>query len=502
MKRSGGVCFSLPDGRARGMPRAEAIQTLCLVILALPLAAHVGSPDIFFQGAAGPYKLLVTIRPPEVVPGVAEIEIRSASPDVRQIHILPLRLTTQPQFAPVPDLARPSKEDPQFFTGSLWLMATGSWQVRINADGSRGSGALSVPVPALPLRVLGVERLLGAILIPLMLALAFGLVSIAGAAVREAPLEPGIAPDGARIGQARKAMAVAAVIVAGALAFGWWWWNSEDGVYRKYVFKPLSLNASVLDGSLLVLRFDDPGWLTRRTGDLLPDHGHLMHLYIVRVPAMDLVWHLHPELNQTGAFQQQLPTMPAGRYALFGDIVHANGLPETATTQLSLPAIEGRPLNGDDAAGVAEPIARTLGQPTGRSVSQLDAACRMIWDRGSAPLHSRQPYIFQFRIEDAQGRPAPDMELYMGMLGHAAFVRTDLSVFAHVHPSGSVPMAALALTQPDNPHAAHAMAAAGTLPSAVSFPYGFPKPGAYRIFVQVKRGGQIETGIFDATVEN
>jgi hypothetical protein len=130
----------------------------------------------------------------------------------------------------------------------------------------------------------------------------------------------------------------------------------------------------------------------------------------------------------------------------------------------------------------------------------------MIWDRAAAPLHSRQPYLFQFRIEDAQGKPAPDMELYMGMPGHAAFVRTDLSVFAHVHPSGSVPMAALALTQPGNPHAAHAMAGAGALPgalpAAVSFPYGFPKPGAYRIFVQVKRGGQIETGIFDAKVEN
>src|ERR1700677_1609040 len=174
-------------------------KRLLLIIAAIPLSAHVGSPDVFFEGNAGPYKLLVTIRPPEVVPGVAEIEIRSASPDVRQIHILPLRLTTQPQFAPVPDLARPSKEDPQFFTGSLWLMATGSWQVRINADGDRGSGTLSIPVPALPQRVLSVQRLLGAILIPLMLALAFGIVSIAGAAAREAPLEPGIAPDRARV---------------------------------------------------------------------------------------------------------------------------------------------------------------------------------------------------------------------------------------------------------------------------------------------------------------
>jgi hypothetical protein len=98
----------------------------------------------------------------------------------------------------------------------------------------------------------------------------------------------------------------------------------------------------------------------------------------------------------------------------------------------------------------------------------------------------------------------------MGMAGHAEFVSTDLSVFAHVHPAGSVSMAALELARTGQSEASMKMLAGATitmpksnapLPAEVSFPYGFPRPGDYRIFVQVKRAGRIETGVFDAHVE-
>jgi hypothetical protein len=495
---------------------------LCLV--AWPAFAHVGSPDVFFEGAAGPYRLFVTVRLPQVIPGVAEIEIRGESNDVREVHIVPLRLSGPgSQYAPTPDLVQRSERDSQLFAGSLWLMEGGSLQVRIQADGDRGRGEVSVPVPSTPQRVLPMQKGLGVVLFALMILLAAGLVSIAGAAARESDLEPGASPVAAQVRHARRVMALAALLVLGLIYVGRRWWNLEARDYAASVYKSPPVSATLEPGGRLVLRGEGgtvvivPGrsvaraLSSRKLDDLVPDHNHLMHLFLLRGPALDRFYHLHPEQIGTGVFAQDLPTVSAGHYRIFADIVHRSGFPETLVGEVDLPEVAGKPLVNDD----CEWSGTALSQSAEDSVkSRLPDGGRLVWDRDAslhgAPLRANVPVSFRFRVEDKDGQPAQDLEPYMGMAGHAEFVRADCAVFAHVHPAGSVSMAALELAEsgllpgPGGAGMSISMGAhAGmttsseALPPEVSFPYGFPRPGQYRIFVQVKRAGRIETGVFE-----
>jgi hypothetical protein len=469
------------------------MRFLILFALVSACQAHVGSPDVFYEGSAGPYRLMVTIRPPQVVPGVAEVEIRSASPDVREIRVAPVPLTgPAAQYPPTPDILRQSKEDPQFYTGSVWLMACCSWQVRIYADGAQGKAEMAVPVAGIATRTLRMEKTMGAVLLFFLILLGIGAVSISGAYAREAQLPPGSQPDPLQKRRGRRAMLVSGALVVAMIYLGKLWWDSDDNAFQRFIYKPLKMTATLEPGGRLALHLETSGWL-QHVDDLLPDHTHLMHLYLIRLPDMERVWHLHPEMTGAGNFSQDLPNIPQGRYQIYADIVHGNGLPETLMTQIELPDVPGKPLTGDDAAGKGPPLS---GSAANRTVADLSDGYRLIWDRPAALLPGRLT-SFQFRVEDRDGKPAADLELYMGMQGHAAFIKTDGSVFAHIHPSGTVPMAALALAQAD-PHAGHNMGRS-SLPPVVSFPYALPKPGAYRMIVQIKRASRVETAIFDVT---
>jgi len=157
-----------------------------------------------------------------------------------------------------------------------------------------------------------------------------------------------------------------------------------------------------------------------------------MHLFIVRIPDMKAFWHLHPDQTQPGDFAVNLPIMPEGQYKLYADIVHHTGFPETQVATVNLPAVTGERLSGDDA-----------GSSTWLPLIEWRSSPAAIAWYGSATIFLSTIFLsktvlskpgsrtgFRFRIEDKDGKPAADLEPYMGMAAHAVFLSTDGNTFA------------------------------------------------------------------------
>jgi hypothetical protein len=300
------------------------------------------------------------------------------------------------------------------------------------------------------------------------------------------------------------------VLVAGIfyLAFAWWEADALHHARLTRLFKAPPVAVTLEEDSRLKLTATDPVWVKYRIMDkLLPDHGHLMHLFLIRTPAFDRFWHLHPVRTEDGGFEVNLPPLDAGRYQVFADVVDESGFPWTLVGTIDLPQIKGAALSPDDSGGSFAPRAEN---GSGSATDVLRDGTRVVWQH--EPLEKNIPLNLRFSVEDADGSPVRDMEPYMGMAAHLEIVRSDLSVFAHIHPAGSAPMAAVMLangeTGASSASSLHGMSMPNdstmTMPAKVepelSMPYGFPKSGVYRIFVQFKRGNRIETAVFDTQV--
>jgi len=491
---------------------SRALRLAALAAIALVASAHVGSPDTFFEGAAGPYPVRVIVRSPGVVPGLAQITVRLlGATRVQRVLVLPVYWDPRTAAPPPPDIAARVPGDSTLYGAALWLMTGGSYSVQVTVQGDAGVGTAQVPVMAVATRRLALQWSLGAGLLAFGVFLCVGAVTLVGAAVRESGLEAGAAPDPRRTRGARIAMLVSVAVLAGALLGGRAWWNAVDAQYRSGLYQALHATASVrVDGGGRVLRLaiDDTSWTNPRHQwtPLVPDHGHLMHLFLVRDSTVSAFAHLHPLPRDSTTFEAALPPLPAGTYRVYADIVHESGFAETLVATIALPPPAGpwRPSDRDDAWTGNEK------RETG-NVSDLADGSTMIWDRSAAPIVVDQEAPLRFVVTDPGGRPAT-LEPYMGMAGHAMLTRDDGAVFVHLHPAGSVSLAALETFQLRQPGDTIRGALAKRLTTmqmgnrreselrsgAVTFPY--PKPGHYRIWVQVKRGSRILTGAFDASV--
>lgn len=497
----------------------KLVKTAALAMLALVVSAHVGSPDVFFSGRAGPYDLLVVVRPPEVVPGVARVTVRAPA-DVRDVALRPVFWRAGSRGAPSADHMRALAGATGTFEGSLWLMARGAYSVDVVVDGARGNAHVLVPVASVATGRLAMSPALGGLLVILGLFLCAGLVNIVYKAAGESLIELSASLDEARIRRARRVAGVALPIVALAVVGGASWWRGVDRDYQSTLYHPSPLELS-LRGRDLSVELTDTVWQPpRRPSALMPDHGKLMHLFLIRTDDARAFAHLHPVPLDTSAipkFVTRVPPLPPGRYNVYGDVVHETGFERTLVGALSLdaPLTECRassgtncgppPADPDDAWFIGD-ASRT------NSVALADGSTMMLSVVPDAPLQAGRDVTLRLMVRDPSGKPAL-LERYLGMSAHGVVTRVDGAVYVHLHPMGTVTTAAqdafVARDRGDTNRAGrlqlpsqaiHIRVQEALPPSAVEFPYAFPKSGDYRLFVQVKRDGRVLTGAYAVRV--
>ncbi|HEX3865512.1 MAG TPA: hypothetical protein VHV78_02130 [Gemmatimonadaceae bacterium] len=486
---------------------ATVVFAACVMMVA---SAHVGSPDMVFDGLAGAYPVRVVVRPPDVVPGIAEVIVRVRAADVQRVSVRPVFWRAGAKGAPSADEIKRVPGTGNVYTGQTWLMSRGSYSVYVIVDGARGSGTAIVPVNAFATGRLPLSPALGAILIVLGLLLVAGMLTIIRAAVGESLIPPGETFSAPQRRRANLVTAVAAPVLALLVFGGAAWWNSVDADYQRTMFRPPAAETQIDTDAThrtLHLTVRDTAAFRSVIAPLVPDHGKMMHLFLVSRRGFQSFSHLHPVQTDSLQFTTELPWAPAGPYLLFGDFVLENGTSLTVSKSIDIPPAPGlvTPSDSDDSWDRTAEITPLVAG----SVRLLSRGYTMSWD--GAPLAARQPVDLKFTVRDSSGAVAP-LEPYLGMAAHAVIVDHDASVFVHLHPMGTVAtvsQTAFALrdegdTTRDGRLPAAALQAAPMPPMAMagtlSFPYEFPKPGRFRIWVQVKARGQVMTGAFDATV--
>jgi len=513
------------------------ITSWSLSIAFLLCTGHIGSPNIILEGKAGAYNLIVNIMPPEVVPGLAEISVRVNDEGINHVAIQGIYFRNGSEGAPDPENLKQVSGDSQLYTGKIWLMESGSASVKVIVDGLQGRGSTVVPIPALRIREPEMNQELGLILIFLGAILFFGLITIIYASVGEATIAGREKLPSSKKKQALITAGITAVLLVGILWFGNNWWKQEAADYERRMFRKTPVNLELLSEGItqkLSIELEDPFYYDRVPGALVPDHGKLMHMFLVDTTSTHHFAHLHPLKLDSTHYEVVIPeSLPQGAYHVFIDIVHASGLNETIYNVLSIPRKKAEAEIIPAATPYIDPDDSWYHyNEYDSNLQKLTDGIHIRWNQDpDKPFYSGQVQSLSFEASHEEGIPLP-LEPYLTMLGHAAIMKKDASVFIHLHPVGTISMAAQevlanrinddlvticlpidssqtssTLTLKD-PRAVTSMKNQITqaieengLQNSVSFPYAFPEPGEYRIWVQMRVLGKIRTAAFDIKVQ-
>jgi len=183
-------------------------------------------------------------------------------------------------------------------------------------------------------------------------------------------------------------------------------------------------------------------------------HERLHHLFIVGQD-LDFFRHEHPQLGGDGVFRLTTVFPASGMYRLLSDFYPKHGTPQLIESTV---VVSGGPI----AAG-----ARLIPDLAPKRSVNLEASLTL---EPTRPIAGLKTLLF-FTLD-----PGAGLERYLGAWGHMLAVSEDLVDMIHNHPF------------------------LGDGGPRVQFNMIFPRPTAYRLWVQFQRQGIVNTVRFDVPV--
>jgi hypothetical protein len=196
-------------------------------------------------------------------------------------------------------------------------------------------------------------------------------------------------------------------------------------------------------------------------------HEKPYHLFVISRD-MQTYDHVHPEEQPDGAYVVDVTLPRSGDYRLFSDFLPLGGAPQVISRVITTAGFKGDLLSSHPPLVADTTLRRTSG----------DMAVTLTLPDGG--LVAGREETLRYQLEDVRtGSPITDLEPYLGAFGHALVMSADTMHYVHAHPVELLPHVGAEEVPPGGP--------------ALTFKALLPKPGAYRIWTQIKRRGQVST---------
>ena len=416
---------------------------LLYVVIFSQLQADVGHSNYVYEGKAFSKPIRVIINTPGVVPGLADIIVKTFDSEINQISVTPVvwkdnnmwtSISSGPQGAPPPDLMTHVKGEKNTYQAELWLMDFGAYNIQMELFRNDKSEIINIPINSIANQIIPMTTTVSIILFLLMLLLVAGLTNIITIGYRESALQDPSNIDSERIKKSYIVQIVSVLIICIILYLSNNWWIHIEQAFMKNLFKPLENEISLVKNDkqhILQILITDEAWVEGRIADFIPDHGKIMHLYLINKNHKQLC-HLHPQRNDSNRnlFEVVIPSIEYGKYYIFIDVTLESG-----GTQTLINKIDYNLNNITNQQKI-----KYLFKDKDDSYIQNNPSYHFQWLNKKNTYLSDKEINLDFQILDQLNNPVK-LEPYIQMGGHGAILDSLGNVFIHIHPIGTISMA-------------------------------------------------------------